>query len=104
MSPAAKFQSPPHPSNRSPAPLHSLLIKIVTSGNTHSRDYKNSPQLYAPTKLPIMVVIFGRDEQGRHGNFHPASDTSICSNPAWLRRLTKVHTASRRSRARKDWQ
>jgi hypothetical protein len=50
------------------------------------------------------VVIFGRDEQGRHGNFHPASDTSICANPAWLRRLAKPHTASRRSRARKDWQ
>jgi hypothetical protein len=50
------------------------------------------------------VVIFGRDEQGRHGNFHPASDTAICANPAWLRRLTKPHTASRRSRARKDWQ
>jgi len=50
------------------------------------------------------VVIFGRDEQGRHGNFHPASDTSICANPAWLRRLAKPHTASRRSRVRKDWQ
>ncbi|HSY69654.1 MAG TPA: hypothetical protein VK813_13475, partial [Edaphobacter sp.] len=44
------------------------------------------------------IVIFGRDEQGRHGNFHPTSDTSICANPAWLRRLTKPHTASRRSR------
>ena len=50
------------------------------------------------------VVIFGRDERGRHGNFHPASDTSICANPAWLHRLSKVHTSSRRSRARKDWQ
>jgi hypothetical protein len=50
------------------------------------------------------IVIFGRDEQGRHGNFHPASDTSICANPAWLRRLAKPHTASRRSRARNDWQ
>ena len=49
------------------------------------------------------VVIFGRDEQGRHGNFHPASDITICANPAWLRRLTKPHTASRRSRARNDW-
>ena len=28
----------------------------------------------------------------------------ICANPDWLRRLTKLHTASRRSRARKDWQ
>ncbi|WP_348267861.1 hypothetical protein [Edaphobacter sp. DSM 109919] len=50
------------------------------------------------------VVIFGRDEQGRHGNFHPDSYTQICVNPAWARRLNKVHTASRRSRARKDWQ
>ena len=50
------------------------------------------------------IVIFGRDEQGRHGNFHPASDTTICANSAWLRRLTKPHTASRRSRARNDWQ
>lgn len=50
------------------------------------------------------VVIFGRDEQGRHGNFHPNSYLRICANEAWARRLTKVHTASRRSRARKDWQ
>ncbi len=50
------------------------------------------------------VVIFGRDEDGRHGNFHPASYRNICANPAWARRLAKVHTASRRSRARKDWQ
>lgn len=50
------------------------------------------------------VVIFGRDEQGRHGNFHPDSYAQICANPAWSRRLSKVHTASRRSRARKDWQ
>ncbi len=50
------------------------------------------------------AVIFGHDEQGRHGNFHPDSYASICTNPAWFRRLTKPHTASRRSRARKDWQ
>jgi hypothetical protein len=50
------------------------------------------------------AIIFGRDDQGRHGNFHHASDARICANPNWLRRLAKVHTASRRSRARKDWQ
>jgi hypothetical protein len=50
------------------------------------------------------AVIFGRDEHGRHGNFLPASYAQICANPDWLRRLTKVHTASRQSRARKDWQ
>lgn len=50
------------------------------------------------------VVMFGRDEQGRHGNFHPASYQKICASPEWSRRLTKVHTASRRVRARADWQ
>jgi hypothetical protein len=50
------------------------------------------------------VVIFGRDEQGRHGNFYAASYARICANPAWSRRLAKVHTSSRQSRARKDWQ
>ena len=49
------------------------------------------------------VVMFGRDEQGRHGNFHPASYQKICASPEWARRLTKVHTASRRVRARADW-
>jgi hypothetical protein len=48
-------------------------------------------------------IIFGRDEQARHGNFHPASYAAICSNPDWQRRLTKVHTAHRRARARADW-
>jgi hypothetical protein len=48
-------------------------------------------------------IIFGRDDQGRHGNFHPASYTAICASPDWHRRLTKVHTAHRRSRARADW-
>ncbi|HMH14097.1 MAG TPA: hypothetical protein VK578_13400 [Edaphobacter sp.] len=48
-------------------------------------------------------IIFGRDDQSRHGNFHPASYTAICANPEWHHRLTKVHTAHRRSRARADW-
>jgi hypothetical protein len=49
------------------------------------------------------VVMFGRDEAGRHGNFHAASFERICATPEWARRLTKVHTASRRVRARADW-
>ena len=48
-------------------------------------------------------IIFGRDDQARHGNFHPASYTAICAKPDWHRRLTKVHTAHRRVRARADW-
>jgi hypothetical protein len=49
------------------------------------------------------VVMFGRDEAGRHGNFHAASFERICATQEWARRLTKVHTASRRVRARADW-
>ncbi len=49
------------------------------------------------------LIVFGRSERGRHGNFHPASDLAICANPAWLRRLSKPHSASRRSPARNDW-
>ena len=48
-------------------------------------------------------IVFGCDDQARHGNFHPASYAAICANPDWQRRLTKVHTAHRRSRARADW-
>jgi hypothetical protein len=49
-------------------------------------------------------VLFGRDEDGVHGNFHNAAYARICAHPDWVRRLAKVHTASRRSRARHDWQ
>ncbi|MCU1322650.1 MAG: hypothetical protein JWM43_2299 [Acidobacteriaceae bacterium] len=49
------------------------------------------------------VVMFGRDETGRHGNFHAASYERICATPEWSRRLLKVHTASRRVRALADW-
>ncbi len=48
-------------------------------------------------------VVFGRDESGRHGNFHPAADYAIRNAAEWVRRLAKAHTASRRSVARKDW-
>ena len=54
------------------------------------------------------AVLFGREEQtdqpARHGNFHPAAYARISAHPDWIRRLAKVHTASRRSSARHDWQ
>lgn len=50
------------------------------------------------------AVIFGRDESGRHGNFHAESYSRICADPEWARRLSKVHTSSRQNRARADWQ
>lgn len=49
-------------------------------------------------------IIFGRGERGRHGNFHPKSYVAICQNASWMRRLEKVHTASKRMRVRADWQ
>jgi hypothetical protein len=57
---------------------------------------------------PTPAVLFGREEQNphqpaRHGNFHPAAYARICAHPDWIRRLAKVHTASRRSSARHDW-
>src|SRR5579871_6335753 len=52
---------------------------------------------------PSPSVVFGCDEDGRHGNFHRASFARIVANPEWARRLEKAHTAWRRSFARKDW-
>ena len=48
-------------------------------------------------------VIFGEDDQGCHGNFHPASYRAILANPEWQRRLGKAHTESRRAMPRADW-
>src|SRR5215471_19087447 len=55
----------------------------------------------SPADEPI--ILFGRNDQGHHGNFHPASWNAICANPTWARRLTKPHTAYRRSRALANW-
>ena len=48
-------------------------------------------------------VIFGQDEAGRHGNFHPESYRAICADEDWRMRLSKAHTAGPRSRPRADW-
>jgi hypothetical protein len=48
-------------------------------------------------------VIFGRDEQGRHGNFQPSVYRRICADDRWAIRLNKVHTASRKMYVRSDW-
>ncbi len=49
------------------------------------------------------AVLFGLDEEGRHGNFDPASYRSIGANREWTARLAKVHTLWRKARARADW-
>ena len=60
--------------------------------------------LYERTDGQIPGIIFGRGDDGRHGNFHPLSYQRICSNPQWAKRLEKVHTASKRARLRSNWQ
>jgi hypothetical protein len=52
--------------------------------------------LHELTPGHVPSVIFGQEKE-RHGNFHPASYRNICANPDWARRLTKVHTASRKT-------
>src|ERR1700675_610294 len=58
----------------------------ITSGSVHELTAGEMPS-----------VIFGRSESRQHGNFLPASYRNICANPAWARRLTKVHTGSRKA-------
>lgn len=58
---------------------------------------------YEHTEAGTPSIIFGRGEDGRHGNFHPLSYARICANPDWARRLEKVHTASKRVRLRANW-
>lgn len=60
--------------------------------------------LHARTDGQVPSVIFGRDEEGRHGNFHPDAYRRILDREAWAKRLDKVHTASKRMRVRSDWQ
>jgi hypothetical protein len=92
---------PTSPSPNSQSWSASLLRRDLSARAHHLAQSQKLLHDISPGSDP--VVIFGRDERGRHGNFHPASDASICANSAWLRRLAKVHTASRLSRARKDW-
>ena len=60
--------------------------------------------LYESTDGRVPSIIFGRGEDGRHGNFHPLAYQRICKNPQWARRLEKVHTSSRRAWPRSNWQ
>jgi len=46
---------------------------------------------------PPTVCFHAETQSTRHGNFVPGSYKAILGNPAWLRRLQKVHTQGRRS-------
>jgi len=49
---------------------------------------------YGETPIPCFAPYAGGS---RHGNFLPESYKAIWANPAWNRRLAKVHTQARRS-------
>jgi hypothetical protein len=77
-----------------------LRRDLAARAQTHARLHQS---LHEISPGPNPTILFGHDDRNRHGNFHPASYAAICANPDWQRRLTKPHTASRRSRARNDW-
>jgi len=60
--------------------------------------------LYELSDGQIPSIIFGRDDNGQHGNFHPKAYRRICANDQWAKRLEKVHTAHKRLRLRSNWQ
>jgi hypothetical protein len=96
----------PQPPTRYPRWTASQLRRDLTARAAHHARTHALLHDISPGSDP--AVIFGRqdlgpDEPARHGNFHPSAYAAICANPDWLRRLAKPHTASRRSRARKDW-
>ncbi len=73
-----------------------LSVRNLNYATTHKYQHDR-------TDGEIPSILFGCDEQGRHGNFHPDSYRSICAVPSWAKRLEKVHTAWRRARVRANW-
>ena len=45
----------------------------------------------------VPAVLYREDEAGLHGNFLPAAYRCMRQDPAWARRLMKVHTSARRA-------
>ena len=50
----------------------------------------------------VPAVLYREDEQGRHGNFLDVTYRRIQQNPAWKRRLQKVHTTAKRALLSRD--
>ena len=86
----------PYPSLTAAQLRRELNARAEAYARTHGLLHDISPG-------PSPSILFGSDDSGRHGNFHPAAHTRISAQPDWARRLAKPHTASRRSVARKDW-
>lgn len=60
--------------------------------------------LHEQTDGKVPGVLFGVDEEGKHGNFHPLAYEQIRRTPEWSKRFCKVHTAFKRSRVRANWE
>jgi hypothetical protein len=73
-----------------------LSLRALTLANIHGF-------LCERTDGAVPGVLFGQDDNGRHGNFHPLAYQMIASHPQWKKRLGKAHTAFKRSRARANW-
>jgi hypothetical protein len=74
-----------------------LSLRGLIFATTHGFPYER-------TDGQVPSIIFGRGDDGRHGNFHSLAYQEICANPRWSRRLEKVHTASKRVWLRSNWQ
>src|ERR1700749_893192 len=70
---------------------------------TRARSFARSERLLHES-IENSTIVFGHDEAGRHGNFHPASYAAICADESWARRLQKVHNCSRKMRVLANWQ
>jgi len=57
---------------------------------------KTLPHCLSYGEAPVVCFEPYQDNL-RHGNFLPGSYKAICANPAWRKRLAKVHTLARRS-------
>jgi hypothetical protein len=56
--------------------------------------FRQKYRLAAQLSYGASPVVVYEPEDGRHGNFHPASYRKIVENDAWRRRLAKVHSSA----------
>ena len=81
-------------------PYASLLRREVTA-----RASAWAQQQGLPCECSIgqsAAVLFREGEDGRHGNFFPASYRRMLATPAWRRRLQKTHSSAHRYLASHD--
>jgi hypothetical protein len=97
----AEFRRPkPQAPTRPAMPYAAHLRRDLAQRNlqwAHEQDYLHEASLGS-----VPAVLYREDEQGRHGNFLFVSYLAIKQNPAWARRLGKVHTSARRTLLSRD--